>query len=317
MCNAQYTSQETPVSRGMSKAERLLEMERLYSQRAYTDQELAERMGVDRTTIYRSRRELEQRIPFIEEESGRWKIDKSSYLSSIRLNLTEALVLYLAARKTSQQIPSAHIPAANALEKLAAALRQPMTDKLVKSADKVLSQRDNLKERDIFETLARGWVDQIKIRLEYRRLGGNQTVNHTVHPYLIEPSPWTDSIYLIGLSEKVDKIISFKVNRIQHANLTTLRYEIPDDFDEEQLLQHTWGIWTAEGEPSPVKLKFSPGRASQRLSESTWHPLEEKTELEDGGILWEAPIGEWKEMLPWIRGWGPDVEVIEPPADAS
>ena len=61
-----------------------------------------------------------------------------------------------------------------------------------------------------------------------------------------------------------------------------------------------------------VKLRFAPGTAGRRLRESIWHPLEEVTELEDGGYLWQAPIAEPREMLPWIRGWGADVEVIGP-----
>jgi predicted DNA-binding transcriptional regulator YafY len=84
------------MGRGMTKAERLREMERLYVQHrnGFTDAELAERFGVDRTTVFRDRRELECEIPFNEVEPGRWAIDRMKYLSSIRVNLTEALALY-------------------------------------------------------------------------------------------------------------------------------------------------------------------------------------------------------------------------------
>ncbi len=40
---------------GLTKSERLEEMKRLYIQRAYSDNELAERLGVNRTQIYRDR----------------------------------------------------------------------------------------------------------------------------------------------------------------------------------------------------------------------------------------------------------------------
>ena len=48
---------------GMNKAERLEEMKRLYIQRAYSDIEMAERLGVDRTLIYRDRIELTSQYP--------------------------------------------------------------------------------------------------------------------------------------------------------------------------------------------------------------------------------------------------------------
>jgi len=31
-----------------------------------------------------------------------------------------------------------------------------------------------------------------------------------------------------------------------------------------------------------------------------------------GSLLWCASIAEPREMLPWVRGWGADVEVLEP-----
>jgi predicted DNA-binding transcriptional regulator YafY len=34
--------------------------------------------------------------------------------------------------------------------------------------------------------------------------------------------------------------------------------------------------------------------------------------MEDGTLIWRAFIAEPREMLPWIRGWGADVEVIVP-----
>ena len=30
------------------------------------------------------------------------------------------------------------------------------------------------------------------------------------------------------------------------------------------------------------------------------------------GCIWSADVAEWREMLPWVRGWGADVEVLEP-----
>ena len=35
-------------------------------------------------------------------------------------------------------------------------------------------------------------------------------------------------------------------------------------------------------------------------------------EQPDGSLIWRAKVAEPQEMLPWIRGWGADVEVLEP-----
>lgn len=296
---------------GKTKAERLEEMKRLYIQRAYSDIEMAERLGVDRTIIYRDRIELTAEYPIEEIEKGRYHIPRSKLISEIKLSLHEALTLYLAGRKTSRQTRFQHPHAVNAVEKLAATLRQPMTGRLLKSAEGVLKQEQNPEKVKIIEAVTQGWVEQRKVKIEYQALGSEGLTRHTISPYLIEPSVWSDSVYVIARSDFNDKIFAFKMERILSAFLSGETFEIPPSFDDEQLLKHAWGIWFGEHAPARVRLRFSPA-ATRRVKESIWHPLEEVTDTEDGGCLWSVEIAEWREMLPWVRGWGADCEVLEP-----
>ncbi|MHB8778859.1 MAG: CRISPR-associated helicase Cas3', partial [Anaerolineales bacterium] len=215
------------------------------------------------------------------------------------------------ARKTSRQTRFHHPHAANALEKLAATLRQPMTEKLLKAADNVLKYEKDPERIKIIEILAQAWVEQKKVRVRYQPFGMDEFRNHVIHPYLIEPSIWSDSVYVVAYSEVTERITPFKVDRIDSAVLSSEGFEIPDTFNDEQLLKHAWGIWYGDKEPVTVKLRFSP-TAARRVKESIWHPLEKVTDTEDGGCLWVAEVAEWREMLPWVRGWGADVEVLEP-----
>ncbi|HLF73396.1 MAG TPA: WYL domain-containing protein, partial [Anaerolineales bacterium] len=296
----------------MTKAERLEEMKRLYIQRAYSDIDLAERLGTTRETIFRDRRELTRHYPIEKDEEGRYHIPRSKLISEIKVNLHEALTLYLAARKASRQTRFHHPHAANAVEKLAATLRQPMTEKLLKAADAVLKQEKDPEKIKIIETLTQAWVEQKKVRIRYQRLESRDFVNHVIHPYLIEPSIWSDSVYVIAHSEVTERLIPFKIDRIESASLLPGDgFEIPDTFDEQELLKHAWGIWYEEKEPVTVKLRFSP-TVRKRVKESIWHPLEKVEDTEDGGCIWSVDIAEWREMLPWVRGWGANVEVLEP-----
>ncbi len=298
---------------GKTKAERLEEMKRLYIQRAFTDIEMAERLGVDRTIVYRDRVELSREYPIEKDEHGKYRIPRSKLISEIKISLHEALTLYLAARKTSRQAPFHHAHAANAVEKLAAVLRQPMAERLLKTADRLLAQKKDAEKIKILETVTQAWVEQRKVRIEYQRLGHEGVTRHTINPYLIEPSIWSDSVYVIAQSDFDDKIYAFKIERILHAFLIGETFEIPESFDDERLLKHAWGIWYAERPPVTVKLRFAPNPGViQRLEESVWHPLERIEPTEDGGRLWSVEIAEWREMLPWIRGWGADCEVLEP-----
>jgi CRISPR-associated endonuclease/helicase Cas3 len=301
------------MSRAKQRAERLRDMERFYVDRAYSDQEMADKLGVTRATVWKDRQLLSGSIAFISEGDGRYRIDRRSYISSVRLNLYEALTLYLAARRASRQTQMAEKHAVGALEKLAAALQQPMTERLVKAAHGVATGRRSVDGARILETLAEGWVERRVVRIEYRAFGAGETKIHRVRPYLIEPSQWSDSVYLIGHSDRAKRLTVLKTERIARAWSTTEQFEWPEDFDEEQLLRHAWGIWYTPEAPVEVRLRFTPGRVTQRVKESVWHPLETLTDTADGGCEWVCPVDEWHEMLPWIRSWGGDCEVLAPP----
>jgi CRISPR-associated endonuclease/helicase Cas3 len=296
---------------GMNKAERLTEMKRLYIQRSYSDIEMAERLGTRRETIFRDRKELETEYPFIQDSSGRWRIDRSRFISEIKVSLHEALTLYLAARKTSRQTRFHHPHAASAVEKLAATLRQPMTQRLLKTADSLLKQEKDPERIKILEILTQAWVEQYKVRIRYQGLKSVGITNHVISPYFIEPSIWSDSVYIVAYSDTFEKIIPFKIDRVESAVLSGEGFDIPEDFDEQELLKHAWGIWVGDQEPVTVKLRFS-FTVTKRVKESIWHPLEKVEDTEEGGCIWSVEIAEWREMLPWVRGWGAEVEVLEP-----
>lgn len=298
---------------GKTKAERLEELKRLYIQRAYADMELAEKLGVSRETIFRDRKDLSLEYPVEPDAQGRYHIPKNKLISEIKLNLHEALTLYLAGRKTSRQTRFHQPHTVNAVEKLAATLRQPMTERLLKSAERVTTQEKNPNKVKIIETIAQAWVEQRKVRIEYQALGSDGLTRHTISPYIIEPSIWSDSVYVIAQSDFNDQIFAFKMDRILSAVLSGETFEIPESFNDEELLKHAWGIWYGNKEPEKVKLSFSPA-VTRRVKESIWHPLEKVEDTEDGGCLWSADVAEWREMLPWVRGWGADCEVLEPKA---
>jgi CRISPR-associated endonuclease/helicase Cas3 len=268
---------------------------------------------VDRTIVFRDRRELSTQYPIEKDDQGRYHIPRTKLISEIKLNLHEALTLYLAGRKTSRQTRFHQPHTVNAVEKLAATLRQPMTERLLKSAEQLMKQEKNSEKVKIIETITQGWVEQRKVKIEYQALGNEGLKRHDISAYFIEPSIWSDSVYVIAKSDFDDKIYSFKIDRILSAFLLGETFEMPESFDEEQLLKHAWGIWYGNKEPEQVKLRFSP-TVTRRVKESIWHPLENVKDTEDGGCIWSVDIAEWREMLPWIRGWGADCEVLEPKA---
>ncbi len=317
------------MSRGMTKADRLQEMVWLYLQRAYSDSEMAERLGVDRTTVFRYRTELEIEHVFKEDENGRYRLERMQYMPNIKVNLHEALALYLAARRTSRQTRIAQPHVAGALQKLAVALRQPMTTRLAQAASNILEQSSQPERVSVMEQVTQAWAEQRKLEITYRGLHAQRARDFVVSPYLIEPALWSEGAYLIGPAAQLkpgpvspqgqavaagekEKLMTFKIERIEKTYIKLENFAISEDFDEAELLRQAWGIWYTEGEPVTVRLRFAPGEATRRMKESVWVQEQVMTDTPDGGCIWQARVSEWQEMLPWVRGWGADVEVLEP-----
>ncbi|MCP5094611.1 MAG: CRISPR-associated helicase Cas3' [Chloroflexi bacterium] len=291
------------------------EMINRYLDRAWSDSELAKDLNTDRTNIYKIRtKEFEKMGIFVEPVEGKrgyYRLDKESFVGTIRLTPSEMLTLYLGGRRLQQQTKTSQKDVANALKKLSNALQKPLSHNLVESAEHILAQEQDEQQAHILHTLISCWINGRSVHIEHQKLHGEPR-KYLVSPYQLEPSIWGDGIYLIGYSDYHQRIASFKLSRIRHASQTTQPYKTPDDFDSHTMLHHAWGIWTADNkDPITVRLQFNK-YVTPRVKESIWHPEQTIQPLPDGGCIWQAEIAEPREMLPWIRGWGSDVEVLKP-----
>jgi predicted DNA-binding transcriptional regulator YafY len=60
-----------------------------------------------------------------------------------------------------------------------------------------------------------------------------------------------------------------------------------------------------------VTLRFSP-QAAPIIRERNWHASQSITPLPDGSLEFSVEIADPREMQPWIRSWGSEVEVLNP-----
>lgn len=142
------------------------------------------------------------------------------------------------------------------------------------------------------------------------RYASDNIHEYLLSPYFIEPSGVGYAIYVIGYATFFEDVHTFKLERIQHAELTNESFEIPADFDALALLSTAWGVMYGD-RTETVGLRFSPVVA-RRVQETVWHPTPEIVEEPDGGCRLTVHVAHPLEMQPWIRGWGPDCEVLAP-----
>lgn len=307
-------------NRALTKTERLTQIEALLlaHPEGLTQAEIARRLGVHRSTVFRDLPDLEKRCAVYEMEDGRLAIDRSQYLTYLRLTLHEAMALFLAVRMMAARTDRHNPHAASAVRKLALALERLapfISQHMLQAADEMddpARRRDDPVYLEVLETLTLAWAERRKVRVWHQHEETGRVHEYVFSPYFVEPYPVGQTAHVIGFREPPGAVRTFKIERIRRIQRLPEPYEIPADFDPRALLEDAWGIWYTDEEPVEVVLKFHP-RVAQRVRETRWHRSEQVEEQPDGSLIWRARVAEVQEMLPWIRGWGADVEVLAPP----
>ncbi|GAB4430040.1 MAG: hypothetical protein OHK0015_14720 [Chloroflexi bacterium OHK40] len=309
------------MTRAFARSDRIGQVERLLlaSRVPLSQAEIARRCEVHRSTIGRLvQGMIDNGIPVRYTEDGLLYVERAAYISHLHLRLHEAMAVFLACRLLARYSDKPNSHTIEAIEKLGLSLQavMPVLGGHITTTSAVLRSRLPKQAGDfqrVLEKLTEAWATGVKVRLWYRSLRAQRVFQQTFSPYFLEPSAIGYSTYAIGLAEPPGQLRTRKLERIERVELTSEPFTVPGGFNPNELLAGAWGIWfDAEDRPTTVRLRFAAGQASRRMQESLWHPSQ-RTEVDnEGRLLWTAEIDEPQEMLPWIRGWGADCEVLEP-----
>jgi len=306
------------MSRATTKVQRLRQVEMLLMTHpeGMTQAELARRLGVNRSTIHRDLADLSEGCAIYQGDDGCLFIDRASHLIDLQVTLHEAMAVHLATRLLATRTDKQNPHAASALRKLGVALERlapRISSHLLQSAESMDTQalRHDPRYLQVLERLTLAWAEERKVRVWHRHAETGEVRDFVFAPYFIEPYAVGQTAHVIGWREPPGAVRTLKLERIERVETTAERYTIPEGFDPGQLLADAWGIWYTEEEPVEVVLRFHP-RVARRVLETRWHRSETVEEQPDGGLMWRAQVAEPQEMMPWIRGWGADCEVLAP-----
>lgn len=304
------------TGRGLDRAIRLARIQHLLHKnaRGLTTREMALLCGVSVRTIERDVLSLQSELGVpLTKRGDRYGILDSYLLPPIAFTLYETMALTLAARLVLRQTDEANPHTESALHKLAGMLPPGACDYLKESAKTLRKKPLDPDYLRVFEQVAIAWCTQRRLRIHYQSLKSDEVREWLVEPYFVDMTGAGFSTYMIGQASREGRsgLITFKLDRIRKAEILEEGFEVPATMDLDRLLQSSWGIMVGE-EETRVWLRFSPG-VTRRVKESIWHPSQVIEDLPDGGCLMTVRIAHTLEMTPWIRSWGADVEVLEPP----
>jgi predicted DNA-binding transcriptional regulator YafY len=308
------------ASRGAVMNDKLAKWERLIriwillaaNPAGYTIRELAARFGVNIRTVYRDMVALgtDLNVP-VYNENKRWKINASHILPPIRFTLPEALNIFLAAR-LMLRYSHRYDPSTDAtFTKLSAVLPPALAEQVRKTMDWMQKLEKDERHLRVLSTVAEAWVSQRRLKIAYQSLPAEKAVERIIEPYYIEPAAPGHASYVVGYCHLKKGIRTFKIERIEYAELTTESYTIPTDFDANEFFDSSWGI-VVEGEVKTIKLRIEDREIMRIMSETVWHPSQVLEKQNDGSMIMTLRVTDTVDLYSWILGWGEKIEVLEP-----
>jgi predicted DNA-binding transcriptional regulator YafY len=101
------------------------------------------------------------------------------------------------------------------------------------------------------------------------------------------------------------------VHKIRDARVLENEYvEYPSEFNVERYFE--MDLFNFEEERQRIKLKFPP-HTRDNILERECYPNQKELLLQDGSVVISFESDLNMILIGWIRGFGPDVEVLEPP----
>lgn len=294
-----------------TKVRRLLELMDLLRLRERTTRELAEWFGVPQRHIQRDLRDLEAMGAGVEQvpPHGYRLLGAAQHLRPV-----QALAVHMAARLLYHHAATDNQQYRLALENLAAQLPESVREIARRSTEDL---RPQLPDDQAFEKVARAWFERRIISFEYTA-PGSAPERRELAVYFVEVSRANLAPYVIGFERlKRGEIRTFKLSRMRFVTTLTDTYEIPPDFDPRAYLSDAWGVIGGQSSVATVTLRFAP-EAAYRVLEGGYPNLTVE-ELGDAQHRVVVKVragldntGLPRELMPWILGWGPRVEVLAP-----
>ena len=220
-------------------------------------------------------------------------------LASALLRLAGGTVLYQLLTDARERLESVARPADQAL--LAGLTRKfyaiPYAEKHYRHLD------------DTIDRILRGLVEERRLRITYGGTSGAGRV-HAFDPYTLVV--YRGGLYLIGRSDRHDKVIYLAVERIHSVELEAEHFDYPARYSPRRHHRGVFGI--IEGDETHVALLLMDPETAALLRARRLNLAERFQPRNDGTTLLTMRVRGIDELANWVLGFGPHVQVLRPAA---
>ena len=281
--------------------------------------DLAAENGVCEKTIRRDLLAL-ARIGFpLQEQTGphglkHWQLAAADGVPPVHFGFVETASLYLG-RQLLQ--PLAGTSFGEGAQKAFARIRTMLGKPVVKYLEKIAAalhatsfgQTDYASKAEIIDQLMSAIADRTITSISYQSQRSTEPVSYPVYPLGLVHHK--NSLYLIAWSQAHKEVRHFKVDRIDEIASERLKFATPENFDLQEHLAHTFGIYRGNGRPLRARIQFTPA-AGRYVQEKQWHPSQTVTRQRDGSVVAEFELSSFVELKSWVLSFGSEAVVLSP-----
>ncbi|HOI55904.1 MAG TPA: WYL domain-containing protein [Phycisphaerae bacterium] len=284
-----------------------------------TLEELAEAFEVTTMTVRRDLKGLQEAgFPIFadttDDGTKRWRVDSQVFkVPNALLTLDEALALYL-----SQQLlkPLAGTQVGEGIrqciDKVQGLFKRSALDYFRRLAEVLYvhlpQMTDYSSKQMVIEVCIMAIEDERPLEICYRSGGGADRKHYRLHPYGLVF--FHNSLYLIGHPPKTRDLRTFKIDRIEEAEVQEGKFDRPAGFELSELYVNSFGIFHSD-KVIDVKARLQP-EAANAVLEKKWHPSQKVQRHDDGSVTATWKLGDTVEFKSWILSFGHWAEVLEP-----
>ena len=134
--------------------------------------------------------------------------------------------------------------------------------------------------------------------------------------YFVEASRSNFELYVIGRRRNHEpyEVRTYMMRLMKNVTPLNDQYQIPNDFDPQKYLSNAWGVI---GDRNPIIVRLEFNKSVKRWLERDFPGVLKREDAENGNLILTIQTGANNdsrpvELLAWIRGWGANVEVLEP-----
>jgi predicted DNA-binding transcriptional regulator YafY len=270
-------------------------------------EDLASEFGVSRRTIYRDIYALnEAGVPIVSLPGEGYELMEGYFLPPLVFSVAEASALVLGARLLRNQAAGRLAQGTEqAMAKLVAVLPRATREEVERRSG-VIDFVPGPARFDLDDprlaALQQAIREQRVVRLRYHSRGRDETTERDVEPHRLT---YAEGVwYLTGYCRLRGGTRSFRVNRFETLSVTA------ETFEELQS-----GADQTSGTTVEVRVRVDE-QAGRWLRERQHYGLvreEPVTDMTRSGTVMTYCVDEVSELIPWLRSWGPDIEVLSPP----